>query len=192
MIRKFIWPLGALCALVGATGGGLVLLGLGTVWSTGWGKDLFAPGATMMTVALTAYIAAQSVVKWQEQRERDRETAEYKHRQEVYEALGTYMLNRLTAQPTDMVLDAQLRTKAALWGSAETIATLSHWQQFMASVLENHGIPGGGAVSPNETERFLLQDAFGRALEAMRADLAPATGRKRITRGDLLTSIFNR
>lgn len=64
-----------------------------------------------MTVALTAYVAARSVVQWQEQRERDRETTEYKHRQEVYEAIGTYMLNRLTAQPTDVVLDAQLRTR---------------------------------------------------------------------------------
>lgn len=56
----------------------------------------------------------------------------------------------------------------------------------------NHGVQTGGAVAPTETERFLLQDAFGRAVEAMRADLASATGRRRITRGEILTSIFNR
>ena len=122
-----------ICAAIGVLGLALVLLGLGTVWTTGWGKDLFPPGATLLTVALTAWVASRSVVKWTEQRDRDRQNTEYKHREEVYEVLGSYMLNRLTAQPTDMALDAELRTKAALWGSAETVATLSHWQQLLAN-----------------------------------------------------------
>ena len=191
---------GRICIALGGLGLVLVLLGVATVWTTGWGKDLFAPGATLMTVALTAWVASRAVVKWAEQRERDRETAEYKHREDVYEQLATYMLNRFLAGDTPpdaetrlagLRLDAQLRAKAALWGSAATVDALGKWQAKLTQVLANHGLVGGGQTAMTADEGKLLKEAFGDALVAMRVDLGSHTGQLSVRRETLLASIFN-
>ncbi|QTF71253.1 hypothetical protein [Arthrobacter woluwensis] len=116
------WPF---AALVGAVGFVMVSLGLALVWSTGWGKDLLVPGATLMTVALSTYVAARGIVSWGTQRKRDREAAEYKHRESVYEEIAGLMVKRFGIGPYDRAADADLRAKAALWGKREQCRSAS-------------------------------------------------------------------
>ncbi|UOD80341.1 hypothetical protein [Paenarthrobacter ureafaciens] len=176
------------CASIGLVGLVLVLLGLGFVWTTGWGKDLFVPGATLLTVALTAWVASRAVVKWTEQRERDRQAAEYKHREEVYEQLVTFMLGRITGGAYDEELDKQLRAKAAVWGSAQIIGALANWQTQMTAVLDNHAHEERKIMT--EDEGKTMRDALGRALEAMRKDLS-SSNKNAVSRSEILKSIFN-
>lgn len=183
---------GFFCMSIGIFGCAILVLALATVWSTGWGADLFAPGATLITVALTAYVAGRGIVSWKEQRQRDREVAEYRHREAVYEQIVTYMLFRFLQQPTNKALDGELRARAALWGSAEVVQALQHWQACLSQILNNHGMTGGGGVvSMNEEEQHLMKSAYGRALAAMRNDLGSSSGKSPLSEDVLLASIFN-
>lgn len=182
---------GVSCIAVGGLGFAIIVLGLITIWKTDWGIALFAPGATLITVALTAYVAARGVVSWREQRERDREAAEYRHREQVYEDIATYMLFRFIGQDTNIVLDGKLRAAAALWGSADTVAALRDWQSSMSRILKDHGVSGGVTVTMTDAESATMKDAYGAALEAMRSDLGSSTGKEKLSKDVLLASIFN-
>ena len=172
---------------------GFLLIGLGStmVWSTGWGGSLLIPGATLITVSLTAYIATRGIVSWADQRERDRQASEYKHREEVYEGIATYMVARFLGQQTDIATDGRLRTIAALWGSPNTIAALGEWQSAIHTVLKNHGLESGGSVSMTPDEGKTIKAALGSALSSMRDDLASTSGQESVETGALLRSIFN-
>ena len=85
-------------------------------------------------MSLTASVATNGIVSWAVQRDRDRETAEYKHR-EVYERIATYMVARFLGEQPDLLVDGQLRTAAALWGSPKTIEALGP-----VAVRAQHGI----------------------------------------------------
>lgn len=179
------------CLVAGALGGLLIALGLLFVWNTGWGIELFVPGAALVTVALSAYVASGGVISWREQRQRDREASEYRHREEVYEELAAYMIARFLGQPTDMVKDGALRSSAALWGSEEVVEALKGWQSTLHTILENHGMGGGGVVSMTPDEQIAIKHALAKTLTAMRNDLGSTSGQVSLDPEVLLGSIFN-
>ncbi|TVU61585.1 hypothetical protein FQP90_13675 [Paenarthrobacter nitroguajacolicus] len=193
MEKLKIWfssrPLGAYCAALGIVGAAVTGVAFVAVWGTAWGKDLFAPGAVLMTVALTAYIASRGVVSWQEQKKRDRESKEFERREKVYSEIATFMLQRFIATDrtpeevkADRKTDAELRTHAALWASSGTVHMLAYWQSLLSDV-------DGSALTPMQSE--LLKQSFGRALVAMREDLAPNPDDHELPRNVILKSIFN-
>lgn len=185
------WPVTRYCLIVGSVGLALVLGGACFIGSTGWGKDLFAPGATMITVALTAYVAAKGVVTWAEQRRRDREAAEYKHREGVYEEIVIFMLAQFIGGAYDPLKDAGLRAKAALWASPETIQSLSDWQSMLGTVQRSRAKNPNGSMSLLPLEQKMIKALFGAAVLAMRNDLAP-DNRERLKDVDsILDSMFN-
>ncbi|MFP3579969.1 hypothetical protein SB659_10345 [Arthrobacter sp. SIMBA_036] len=181
---------GHICAAVGGAGVVLIVLGLVTVWGTGWGKDLFAPGATLVTVALTGWATSRAVLKWTEQREQDRQKSEYAQREKVYEELIIFMLSCITdiGIQYDVQRDGQLRAKATLWGSAATIVALGNFQQLLGRMIKLRG--GLGKFQATKEETRQLEDKFARALESMRKDLA-SSDKNSITRTEILASIFN-
>lgn len=65
--------------------------GLAAVWGTGWGINMFAPAATLRAAGLASFVALKSAVTWNEQRRRDRDQSELRHREEVYEAFVIHM-----------------------------------------------------------------------------------------------------
>lgn len=136
-------------------------------------------------MALTSYVAGRGLVSWREQRERDRESAEYRHREQVYEELAIFMLSRFGHSP-QLDTDARLRAAAALWGSPETIAALQRWQ-----VRKWEASRGAvGVVPMTEEDSDKVQRAFGEALLEMRKDLSPTSGRDTDI-DTLLGSIFD-
>ena len=159
--------------------------------STGWGKDLMAPGATLMTVALTGYIAAKGVVTWAEQRDRDRESAEYKHREAVYEDIVVFMLAQFGIGNYDFVTDAGLRAKAALWAGADTMQALSNWQRMLSVMLSSRSPGPDGALVLLPLEKSMLKAYFASALLAMREDLGPNHSNRLDNVDDILDSMFN-
>ncbi|YCK83036.1 hypothetical protein M1D89_07335 [Arthrobacter sp. D3-18] len=176
-----------ICLGIGALGFSLVVLGFATVWTTGWGKDLFAPGATLLTVALTAWIASLGVISWQEQKKRDRESKEFERREKVYSEIATFMLQRFLSRDRtpeqrkdDLWKDAELRSHAALWASPETVHMLAYWQTLLSQF--------DGSLTPMQSE--WLKQSIGRTLEAMREDLSPM-GKDDLRRDVMLKSIFN-
>ncbi|WP_284985474.1 hypothetical protein [Arthrobacter sp. fls2-241-R2A-172] len=182
-------PLGAYCAAIGLAGAAVLVVAFVTVWGTGWGKDLFAPGAVLLTVALTAYIASRGVVSWQEQKKRDRESREFERREKVYSDIATFMLQRFLATgrtpdevKEDRKRDSELRTHAALWASSHTVHMLAYWQSLLSAV-------DGNNLTPTQSE--LLKQSFGRTLVAMREDLAPNPDDRDLPRSVILKSIFN-
>lgn len=177
------------CTAVGGIGILLLVLGTTMVWSTGWGSSLLIPGATLTTVSLTAYVATNGIVSWAVQRDRDRETAEYKHREEVYERIATYMVARFLGEQPNLLIDGQLRTAAVLWGSPKTIEALGQWQSALSTVLSNHEKDSDGSVSMSPSESQLMKTSLGAALSSMRDDLA--SGQGSVEPEVLLRSIFN-
>ena len=176
--------LGPIALGVGFLGVAIIGLGLVTVWSTGWGISLFAPGAVLITVALSSYTAGRGLVSWQEQRERDREAAEYRHREAVYEELAVFMLSRFGDSSAKQ--DAMLRAKAALWGSADTVKSLKVWHQSKAQIAAG----AVGTVPLSDEQSRALKQAFAQAVLSMRSDLAPQTSGD-IDISTLLGSIFD-
>lgn len=185
------WPTTRICIFVGTLGLMMLLSGAAFVGSTGWGKDLFAPGATLMTVALTGYIAASGVVTWAEQRRRDRESVEYKHREEVYEAIVVFMLAQFGVGNYDFVTDAGLRAKAALWASTETVEALSNWQRMLSVILTSRAPRPDGAMPLLPMEKSVLKAFFGATILAMRADLGPEYSGRLHDVDNILDSMFN-
>lgn len=169
----------------------MLIVGLITVWGTDWGIDLFVPGAALISVALTAYIAAGGVVSWREQRQRDREAAEYRHREESYEEMAGVVVRSISGHGSDLAVELKYRISAALWGSAETVSALKGYQESVHWILANHGLQGSGSVSMTEPEQIAARAAVGEVLAAMRKDLASTTGQKEVDRETLLASIFN-
>lgn len=189
-LGKYLSLSTTLCLLVGLLGFGLIGAGLIFLASTET-TSLIAAGAALTAGALASFVAMKGIVSWAEQRQRDREAAEYRHRESVYEELAQYMIFRFLAVQTDLARDADLRARAALWGSPETVLALREWQMSLSTILAAHGKPGGGQVQMSSTESTAIKNAFGNALVAMRADLAAATGREPLRRSVLLESIFN-
>lgn len=185
------WPVTRYCLFAGSVGLALILGGAGFVGSTGWGKDLFPPGATMIAVALTAYVAAKGVVTWSEQRRRDREAAEYKHREGVYEEIVVFMLAQFIGGNYDFVKDAGLRAKAALWASTETIQSLSDWQSMLSMIQRSRAKNPDGSTSLLPLEQKMIKALFGAAVLAMRNDLAPDDNERLKDVDTILDSMFN-
>lgn len=190
-IKSELAPISRIFLCIGILG--LLLTGLGSamIWSTGWGSSLLIPGATLITVSLTSYVAAKGIVTWTDQKECDREAAEYKHREEVYEGIATYMVARFLGQQSDLVTDGRLRTVAALWGSPNTVTALGEWQSSINTILKNHDLDSGGSVSMTSDESHTIKAALGLALSSMRDDLASTSGQKPVETEVLLRSIFN-
>jgi len=178
------WALG-----VGLVGLGLVLLGVATVWGTGWGKDLFAPGATLVAVSLTVWGASRGVVRWSEQRRRDRDAAEFKRREEVYTEIATFMVGRFKSgfssideRRADEARDRELRARAAIWAGRPTLERLGSWQTLISKKSQ-------GDLTDKEQDEF--KNALGDAIVEMRNDLSPGLARNNADRDTILKSIFN-
>lgn len=180
---------------VGGAGAILLIVGLATVWGTGWGINVFPPAATLLAAGLASYVALKSVVTWNEQRRRERDQTELKHREEVYEAIVNHMTNsfRNPTNPNDkeavardldnFARDKTNRSKAALWADNATLRALAGWQQRTQEVMK-----AGGTVGDLKES---LMTNFYEVVVAMREDLS-ATGRsEQPDRETLLSSIFN-
>jgi hypothetical protein len=190
-LRINSWPVTRYCLFAGSVGLALVVGGVCFVGGTGWGKDLFPPGATMMTVALTAYVATKGVVTWAEQRRRDRDAAEYKHREGVYEEIVVFMLAQFVGGNYDFVKDAGLRAKAALWASPEVIQSLSDWQSMLSTIQRTRAKNSDGSTSLLPLEQKMIKALFGAAVLAMRNDLAPDNTERLKDVDTILDSMFN-
>lgn len=187
------WPTGSrhvqwLCFAAAIVGSVLIAVGL-----LNSRDGLVPPGAALVAVALTSYVASKSVITWKEQRVRDRTAAEYRHREEVYEEIVVYMTRRFIVEGNyDMSEDITLRSRAALWGSASTVAALQKWQMEISAILNTRqDRQPGVAVSLTPAQSRSLRSALGDAIVAMRGDLSPHSGAAAIDKNTLLESIFN-
>lgn len=181
--------LGAFALGVGLLGVAIIGLGLVTVWGTGWGTNLFAPGAVLVTVALSSYVAGRGLVSWQEQRQRDRESAEYRHREHVYEQLGVYILNRFQGFDVDSRTESELRIGATLWGSEALVTNLGRYQTLISRLL---GGASSGSITLSPPDKAEMEGIVGDILQSMRNDLQPFTGQKPVSSEVLLSSLFNK
>lgn len=197
----------AIAALfVGGAGAILLIVGLAAVWGTGWGINMFAPAATLLAAGLASFVALKSVVTWNEQRRRDRDQTELKHREEVYEAIVIHMTqifktdsNEADAPEPDTSekadapastansatpTDRNNRAKAALWADNETISALANWQDMTQRIMREQGGSTGDLHEP-------LMTCFYEAVVAMRENLSATDRSAQPDRESLLRSIFN-
>jgi hypothetical protein len=180
--------------IVGGIGIVVLVIALATVWNTGWGISLFPPAATLIAAGLASYVALKSVVTWNEQRRRERDQTELKHREEIYEAIVTHMtmafLSSLMSSRTDderkaaLVKDATQRSKAAVWADKSTISALARWQQLTHKI----SVEQGG--EPRELKEPLMT-CFYDVVVAMRQDLSGHATDMQPDREALLSTIFN-
>jgi hypothetical protein len=190
----------ALAISAGILGTALVTLGIATVWTTGWGKDLFAPGAALVTVGMTAYIAVRSLVTWSEQRLRDREAASQRRREIVYEGLVQYMTSCFTldlnplkqADPGAYAQihyeagrqDANLRSSMLAWADEETLEGLARWRQAVSDrQREQRTLP------PEQWTN--LEEVYGDTVLLLRKSLIGIEEGSAIDREVLLAAMFD-
>ncbi|WP_326335890.1 hypothetical protein [Paenarthrobacter ureafaciens] len=189
--------IGAMC--VGGAGVVLLVVGLAAVWGTGWGINMFAPAATLMAAGLASFVALKSVVTWNEQRRRERDQTELKHREEVYEAIVIHMTNIFDVTPAASTPDAgnkteptksadktdrENRAKAALWADNTTLGALADWQDMTIRIMREQDGNTGVLREP-------LMTCFYEVVAAMRENLSATDRSTQPDRELLLSSIFN-
>lgn len=198
--ERWLGPARFASIATGCLGAILTSLGLAMVWTTGWGKDLFAPGAALITVGLTAYVANKSLVTWSEQRLRDREAASQKRREVVYEGLvqqmtsfmvlGMNPLRQTNPKKYAEVVheserrDGELRSSMMTWADEETLAGLAHWRQTLSDRVVQQ------ATQPRE-QWTNLESVFGDTVLLLRKSLLGDKEGWSIDKEILLAAMFD-
>lgn len=188
-----------------ASAGLLVVIGLALLafaWfrfqSAERGIGLVGPACSILAGGIVSVVATFGIESWAEQRQRDREAKEYEHREQIYEAISQFMIARFTNSGYDMNTDAKFRITAALWASPETLNRLAAWQQGLTEIMDasikralDTGVThSGSSHSLTDPEKMKAMRLLGRAISAMREDLA-STQSAEVSVPDLLRSIFN-
>ena len=188
LIVRRRWALGGSGLLIAI---GLAILGfaLWRFFSEERGIGLVIPGCSLTAAGVASGVATLGLVSWAEQRERDRETKEYEHREQAYELIANFMLARFLGQGYDKETDGQLRARAALWGSPQVVQSLATWQQGITGVLERSARDADGAAVMSPSDSALVKRSFATAVAAMRKDLGSSSAQ--VDRVDILRSIFN-
>lgn len=165
-------------AVVGASG-------LAMVGFTGWGHSLISPGGTLAAAGVAGLVATRSVVTWSQQRQRDSESAEYRHREEVYGEV----IDQMTAVflgGVDLVKDSKTRAKAGLWADPATIEALARWRETIHPIGQRGG-EVGELKEPVMTAYYNVVLAMRRELSAGKGEIGQAMP----GRDFLLRSIFD-
>jgi hypothetical protein len=155
---------------------------------------LLVPLVTLVSAGLAGLVATSSVIEWREQRRRDREASQYRHRELVYEQITQFMVQRfLTTATIDLERDAVLRSSAALWGSSDVVETLAQWQAAISSARDSAGAHtrNDGGVPLNAHQGQELKQRLGSAISAMRSDLSPEASQI-VPIDSIINSIFNK
>lgn len=178
------------CWVFASVGGLVLLVAFGGVWGTGWGPNLFAPGATLATAALAGLVTTSGIVSWKEQRFRERERAGYVHREKEYEQVVSHLMARFLKGDYDVVADAQSRGRAAVWAGPDVISALAKWQQEVGRVIDA-GTIVNGKVTLSADQQLQLKQLLANVVLAMRRDLETVGEESDVSGGDILKSIFN-
>jgi hypothetical protein len=151
---------------------------------------LLVPLVTLVSAGLAGLVATSSVIEWREQRRRDREASQYRHRELVYEQITQFMVQRFTSATIDLERDAVLRSSAALWSSAAVVESLAQWQAAMSVALESAPRRKDGGVPLDAHQGQSLKQRLGSAISAMRSDLSPEASQI-VPIDSIINSIFN-
>lgn len=169
----------------------VLLVALGAVWGTGWGFNLFAPGAALLAAALAGLVTTKGIVTWDEQRFRERERSGYSHREKEYEQIVSIMIARFLSGKYDMARDSELRARAAVWAGPEVIRELGSWQHEIGRIISAGTTDGNGQVLLTAGQGARLKQIVASVVIAMRQDLETVGEQTDINASEVVASIFN-
>ena len=122
----------------------LAILGGATLVGVGWHKQVDpvvqAGGATLVSGLALVGVAA-GIYKWRD----ERQAAIEKERQEATAALVYQLLARFAGVPWDAQVEAELRSKVAVWGNVEVVEKLRLWHETFSKHIPQ-GVPPNTSI----------------------------------------------
>ena len=174
-------------AIVLAMGVTVFSLGVWQVFTAG--RTMFlGPSASVIAAALAGLITAQSITTWKQQRQLDRDRANFGTQQNVYAGIAEDLVNTFTSGSASPQVRA-LRANAALWASPETVEELSAWQAAKAEAMTNGKQVRDDIFTLTEDSQRALKTQVANVVLAMRKDLLE--GQTDLSAEDVEKSIFN-
>lgn len=167
---------------------GAIILARGVclTWD-GESSDLLGPGATVVAAATAGVISAQSIKTWKQQRQLDRDKANFQMKQQVYGAIAQDLVNTFPSGSASGEL-RRIRANAAVWASTETIQELSQWQAAKQRAIAGGRRLNGNTYELSSTSQDEMKTHLGRVIIAMRSDLFDEDA---LSRDEIIKSIFD-
>jgi len=165
----------------------ILLFALGRFLFAERGIGLAAPAVTLVVAGVTALVAQLGLSSWAEQRQRNREAAADKQRENTYTRVAQLLVGNFLGA-NDSREDADLRAVIAVWGSAGVVSAMGAWQKFVMRIqVSREKTPQGYTLQLSEQleSKRLVADV----LYALRESLQiPEDG---VTVQMVIESIFN-
>ncbi|MVT25622.1 hypothetical protein [Nesterenkonia alkaliphila] len=141
----------------------------------------------MVAAATAGVISAQSIKTWKQQRQLDRDKANFQMKQQVYGAIAQDLVNTFPSGSASGEL-RRIRANAAVWASTETIQELSQWQAAKQRAIAGGRRLNGNTYELSSTSQDEMKTHLGRVIIAMRSDLFDEDS---LSRDEIIKSIFD-
>lgn len=155
-----------------------------------WPESYVPSGAGMVASGLAAFVGLQAAVGWRQQRRRELEVSEHRHREDIYEKLITHMTESFVKDLSSggpKASESLIRSQAALWGSKETIEALRSWHKHTYLIVTNYG----GNLLDHPDAKLELWDRYAAVVTAIRKELSPSFRKDPLAKELILGMIFN-
>lgn len=160
--------------------GGSVLIALG--WHESDGAVVQAGGATVVAGLGLAGVTA-GISTWRH----ERRLALEKERQEATGELVYQLLARFAGVPWDAQVEAQLRSKVAVWGNVQVVEKLRAWNATFDKHVPSSSSPGAMITLSDEASADFRR-ATAEVAQAVRKQFNP---RDKVTFAQLENALFN-
>jgi hypothetical protein len=184
------WIIRGFCIATFLAGSVLIVGGLPGGFKKGWPETFVSAGAAMIASSLAAFIGLQAAVSWRQQRRRELEVSEHRHREDVYERLVTHMTESFVGSPSGSSgpkqPEALIRSQVLVWGSPETISALRSWHEQTFLVMTQYG----GSLAGHPEVKSALWDRYFDVVLAIRKELGSSSAVSSLTKDLVLGMIF--
>lgn len=166
---------------------------------TNWPATLAPAGSTLIVGALAGAVALTAAVSWRRQRERqeaaeaakrenDRSFEVWRIRAGYYDKIAVSAVLQFVGGSTSVAM-AEDRGRAVLWGSADVVKALEHWDVEASKIRAEQEFRG--YEGPNsDAEKGRLWKAFTELIQAMRSEL-PDELKPTLTDRQVLRAVFS-